>query len=151
MAPKLSASSEAYETREEEARPAVPPVFTVRPGCRVERGCILDLIGTGSPGYPLNHAIFGYHCLHWHVMPRRYKICLLAFKSEANECALLKASAIKRFVIVTTAHANSIATTIESDDGQAHEIDVNSPNTVPSLYCGFPDAKTVLSKWGFPW
>ena len=34
------------ETREEKARSNVPAVFTVRTGCRVERGCVLDLMGT---------------------------------------------------------------------------------------------------------
>ena len=45
LVPMLEASSGVCETREEEARSNVPPVFTVRPGCRVERGCVLDLIG----------------------------------------------------------------------------------------------------------
>jgi hypothetical protein len=45
LVPMLEASSGVCETREEEARSNVPPVFIVRPGCRVERGCGLDLIG----------------------------------------------------------------------------------------------------------
>ena len=80
-----------------------------------------------------------------------FKISLLTFKSQANQFALLEASTIKRFVVVATAHANSIAAIIEPDDGYAHEFYVNSPNAVPGLNRRFPDAKTVLSKRGFPW
>jgi len=43
--PTLGTANGVCETREEEARFNVPPVFTVRCGRRVERGCVLDLIG----------------------------------------------------------------------------------------------------------
>ena len=45
LVPMLGVTSGICETREEEARSNVPPVFTVRPGCRVERVCVLDLVG----------------------------------------------------------------------------------------------------------
>ena len=84
-------------------------------------------------------------------MPSGFKISLLTFESQANQFALLEASTIKRFVVVATPHANSIATIIEPDDGYAHEFYVNPPDTVPWLNRRFPDAKSVLSKRGLAW
>jgi hypothetical protein len=82
-------------------------------------------------------------------MPGRFKISQLAFKSQSNQFGPLEAATIKRFVVVATPHANSIAAIIESDDRYAHELYVNSSNAIPWRNGRFPDAKTVLSKRGF--